>query len=83
MSIQGQYGEKISLTCPKCGLNVEVLWIPAKSHTYRKDATTGGSELTTSRTSDQVDGQCSCGYKFKPADLDEDSEDMEKDEIDE
>lgn len=79
----GQSGEKISLTCPKCGLSVEILWIPAKSQTYRQKGTTGGAEFVTSKTSDQVDGQCICGYKFKVADLDEESEDMEKDEIEE
>lgn len=63
--------QKMKVSCPKCGQKNEILWFPAKKHSYRATGTTGGSEMRFSGSSEKVHGVCTdCGYKFKTDDLD-------------
>ena len=63
--------EKISVACPKCGKQQEILWFQAFQQTYQVQGTTGKGSHRTDRKPEKVDGTCECGYKFKPKDLDE------------
>ena len=65
-----QTGEKMDLTCPKCGKKNEVIWFPSYSQTYRVKGTTGSASSRTDSRKERVKGICECGYEFKPKDLD-------------
>ena len=62
--------EKMDVVCPKCVAHNKVLWFPPKVISYRKPATTGGSENAYNKRAERVEGNCKeCGYKFKPDDV--------------
>lgn len=66
-----QEPEKISIICPKCAKQQDILWFPQTSQTYRVTGSTGLSTTRTDRKQEKVEGVCECGYKFKAKDLDE------------
>jgi hypothetical protein len=65
-----QEPEKIKVRCPECGKVQDILWFPPFQQTYRIQGTTGSSSHRTDRKKERVEGNCECGYKFKPENLD-------------
>jgi len=65
-----QSPEKIDVMCPECGENNILLWFKWQTNTYMARGSTGSSYRKIDHKKEKVEGQCKCGYKFKPDDLD-------------
>ena len=57
--------------CPKCGKECKVMAFQGRSYTTREAGSTGISAPVTRGVPNRVLGECECGYKFKPRDLED------------